>query len=602
MFARVNARLDALRRRVAADPRWTIILGVYAVVCALAFDQIDEDAFIYFRVAANIGEGYGYVYNRGGERIEVGSSIVWQYLLAFVHFLGLDVVVFSKLLGIAAGAVALNLVWRLSRCAISNSVIAVFPAVLLAATSPFYCGAERGLETASYALAVVALAYAIVEERLQRYWWVPAAVLVLTRSEGFIGLMGLGGFFYFERRAWKEHAPRLAAVLAVIASVCVWRFFYFHDLVPHAFYLKMYGAETVGRDAASIFLWQTGLWIPLGVASMGLFSRSAWDRTTITLAAYSVPFVCWALTFQAGMAQYNRHLVPALCIAYVMVGRGLDVLVSRWPRVQQPLVALLTAYAAWLALGANAVRGGFAVVENPARTGLKDFVSDPRRVAENLRTMVTNRPRRGLTIPDLHSQRLESTWMYLFGDFIRRSYPKGITVVFDQAGQTPWYAGLDKPFIDPYGLANRGAGYAMFNDWLGANSDPMLEVYRHVSLELLGPWHEAARTWNFRQAADYVFGLRPHLIIISMFSQPHTKRPETRFRDDSELAGVLATDPRLKNEYVDRPKWYMHWYHRKDIAAAVQWVPGEEDLPGKIDMTPELRAEQLSAARAGRPP
>ena len=49
----------------------------YAALIAIGFDDIEEDAFIYFRFAENIAQGYGYVFNIGGERIEACSGLLW---------------------------------------------------------------------------------------------------------------------------------------------------------------------------------------------------------------------------------------------------------------------------------------------------------------------------------------------------------------------------------------------------------------------------------------------------------------------------------------------------------------------------------------------
>ena len=52
----------------------------------LGWNQIEEDAFIYLRAAENIADGYGYVFNRGGEPVETGSSFAWQMLLVALHW------------------------------------------------------------------------------------------------------------------------------------------------------------------------------------------------------------------------------------------------------------------------------------------------------------------------------------------------------------------------------------------------------------------------------------------------------------------------------------------------------------------------------------
>ena len=47
---------------------------LYIVISLLCFNQIEEDAFIYFRLAANLANGNGYVFNVGGEHIELADE------------------------------------------------------------------------------------------------------------------------------------------------------------------------------------------------------------------------------------------------------------------------------------------------------------------------------------------------------------------------------------------------------------------------------------------------------------------------------------------------------------------------------------------------
>jgi hypothetical protein len=252
----------------------------------------------------------------------------------------------------------------------------------------------------------------------------------------------------------------------------------------------------------------------------------------------------------------------------------------------EPIVRGIQVFALWLAVGAQNVRGGFSVVPNTFATALQELYAYPGRVTKNFIAFVRGRPRGDLTVDDLHSQRITTTWGYLLGDFIRKRYPPGITVVFDQAGQTPWYAGLDKRFIDPLGLGDRAAGFAMFNHALASNPKAGGSFYRTVSSRLLGVWHEPSRTWDFPQAADHIFASRPHLIVLGMFAQPKVGPDGKLIVDDSNLPGVIAGHPRLKTDYVLRNKWWLTLYERRDMSARIQWQAGEEELPGTAEFRP----------------
>ena len=53
------------------------------------FVWVNEDAYISFCIADNLAAGHGNVFNIGGERIELVSSVLWQLLLVPFSFLPL---------------------------------------------------------------------------------------------------------------------------------------------------------------------------------------------------------------------------------------------------------------------------------------------------------------------------------------------------------------------------------------------------------------------------------------------------------------------------------------------------------------------------------
>src|SRR5690606_30773577 len=74
-----------------------------------------------------------------------------------------------------------------------------------------------------------------------------------------------------------------------------------------------------------------------------------------------------------------------------------------------------------------------------------------------------------LTNPDKHAPAKElfrdpigANYQWTVGEFIAKNYPRNITVVYDQMGQTPYRAGQDKTFIDSFGLTDRTTGYCEF--------------------------------------------------------------------------------------------------------------------------------------------
>ena len=78
-------RADSGRPR-AEGPRWWPVLVpvVIVLVGAWVYRWVDEDAFINFRIIANLFAGHGLVFNVG-ERVEADSDPLWVATLALVH-------------------------------------------------------------------------------------------------------------------------------------------------------------------------------------------------------------------------------------------------------------------------------------------------------------------------------------------------------------------------------------------------------------------------------------------------------------------------------------------------------------------------------------
>src|SRR5690349_18363398 len=150
--------------------RFGAILLVYLALSLLVFDQIEEDAFIYFRLVDNFIHGYGFAFNRGGEPVEAGSSLLWFLLLLLLWKVPLEIVISAKLLGLAMGCVALWLVHCLSRLHIRDPVLRLAPSLLTAASTPFLMWSQRGLDTPLFAMLVLWLVLCCSDSSRFRWW------------------------------------------------------------------------------------------------------------------------------------------------------------------------------------------------------------------------------------------------------------------------------------------------------------------------------------------------------------------------------------------------------------------------------------------------
>ena len=74
-----------------------------------------DDAFINFRYAENIVGGKGVVWNTSGPRSEGYTSLLWLMLLVFGEFLGFNLRIYSKVLGLMFLSGVVYFFWKFSK-------------------------------------------------------------------------------------------------------------------------------------------------------------------------------------------------------------------------------------------------------------------------------------------------------------------------------------------------------------------------------------------------------------------------------------------------------------------------------------------------------
>src|SRR4249920_3622638 len=110
-----------------------------------------DDAYITFRYARHLAEGYGLgAWNRTGEHVEGYSSLLWTLLLGGAGWLGVDVRIASKVFGIAAALTVIAVLFR-SR----DDRPAVLSGVFLALYLPFTFYAASGMEAVAFTSLVM---------------------------------------------------------------------------------------------------------------------------------------------------------------------------------------------------------------------------------------------------------------------------------------------------------------------------------------------------------------------------------------------------------------------------------------------------------------
>lgn len=481
---------------------------LYGVLVLIGFNDIEEDAFIYFRFAANIADGQGYVFNIGGERIESCSGPLWLLLITLLSTLPVNLVLSTKLLCFVLGVMCIRHVLLLSQRFVADPVLAVFPALLMIVSIPFYTWSMRGLETAFYWFVFLWLLEWVTHPSKIRHWWLPAVCLVNSRPEGFFMLAAVLPYLVFcERKAslfWRNGC----IVVGAMAVVLVCRFWYFHDLVPHPFYLKINSDHAHYARNLLVYGWHSGWLLLLLLALPGLLR--AGRRTDVALVGCLVLALLWNV-FVFEDKVYNRHIGLSLPFFYMTT----LMLVARWfPQTGVPRLLLrlvLSALVGFTLLYSRYVHFDDShpapFLNNAQRAVLHadEYWPELWRLVKNSDHYRDNPDR-----VDVFSIRY--SLIAAVGDFVNLNYKDDAVVVYDQIGQAPWYAGRNTFFIDNIGLGYRELGFARFHEfaqtsWLYAGYERLLEsMVRYF-------WSSEQRVFSDDQMIDRILEKNPDVII-----------------------------------------------------------------------------------------
>jgi arabinofuranosyltransferase len=201
LVARIGDRVGvrAWYRGRDLSPRIHLVLGLLVPMVVMAYnmwrvrDFTVDDAYISFRYAVNLVDGYGLVYNPG-EAIEGYTNFLWTLLVAAGISIGVDPHVSSKVLGALAALGTLVVVYRLSARVQPYGALPCLATWLLATAPTTVCWAMFGLET-SFFVFLIALGLLMMFEEHDRGRGFPFSALVfalagLTRPEApmFLGL------------------------------------------------------------------------------------------------------------------------------------------------------------------------------------------------------------------------------------------------------------------------------------------------------------------------------------------------------------------------------------------------------------------------------
>ena len=292
-----------------------------------------DDAFISFRFARNLAEGYGLRYNLGeSPPIEGYSNFLWVLVGAAAHAGGGAIEKVLPQLSLLCGIILLVLLWATMRgyqisalaCSCAIFVLALFP--------PFAVWSSSGLETMPAALCLLSSFHFLFRSKTRRagFWCGLSSLgLALLRVEGlaWVLLLLLLGFVYADNR--KKLMTAAGISLLGYAAYFFWRHNYYGAFVANTVVNKVgFDLLMLGRGFkySALFLLT---FFPAILVLPGLYFAlkkgwQAFPAVTMFIALCSFPILVGGDFMAMG-----RFFVSALPFGALMLAFMLDRLMLR---------------------------------------------------------------------------------------------------------------------------------------------------------------------------------------------------------------------------------------------------------------------------------
>ena len=326
---------------------------------------LTDDAFISFRYARNLSQGFGLVFNPGFERVEGYSNFLWVLILALGNVLGIRPESAANPLSLAATiALWCLVVWFVYRNppVRGRRWLLIIAPLFLALTRSVAVWSTSGLETRLFEVLVVAGALRLIVEVEAQLAGRPRrglagllfALATWTRPDGMLisGMaLGSAGLYLLVRRrlAWRRFVAWNAGVyVLLVGGHIAFRLAYYGYWVPNTYYAKVSG-ET-WWDMGLVYLgaftleYAAYLWIPLLVAGVWARCRSGTGYVPLLYGAIVLPHLLYVAAIGGDHFEY-RPLDLYFPFAFLLIYDGACILArgvrAAWAVGVYLLVALI---------------------------------------------------------------------------------------------------------------------------------------------------------------------------------------------------------------------------------------------------------------------
>ena len=229
---------------------WSLSIIVFLYFSMKFMFFIYDDSFIIYRYAENLAMGYGFSWNYDGIAEAGFTSYLHTLVIGGAIKLGLDPILFSKILTIISGVVTITIVGFILREFTEKKFDYYFlPSLALAFIPAFGIHSVSGMETIFYVMFFVLSTYTytvFLRTNNSKHLAITISFLLITSFTRYeAGLLCVGIILHqIYLKKFLKYETSLKTIgfffipIFFIGSILLWNNFYLEQLFPNPFYQK----------------------------------------------------------------------------------------------------------------------------------------------------------------------------------------------------------------------------------------------------------------------------------------------------------------------------------------------------------------------------
>jgi hypothetical protein len=294
-----------------------------------------DDAMISMRYAKNLARGFGLVWNPGDIPVEGYTNPLWVAFMAIFHLFPIPQPKMSLFIQISGALFLLaNLVFvKKITEEVSEGFITPYLAVILTALYiPLNNWGLQGMEVSVLTLLISAVCFVAIHSirkgEFSKWIYILLFVGTLVRMDMVVPYLVFWGFLLiFDSKHRRQHILWGAGLLAFsLIGQSLFRHYYYGDLLPNTYYLKMTGMPLILRLKRGLYVMYKFIrelnWVLFILPFVVLLFR--YNQTTLLLAliflaqlAYSIYVGGDAWEHRGGANRYISVAIPLFFILFV---------------------------------------------------------------------------------------------------------------------------------------------------------------------------------------------------------------------------------------------------------------------------------------------